>query len=176
MNEQGSMRQIPDQQFDFGEEIHLSDYLSVIYRRRGIVMLAFCLVFAAVALYTFMMTPVYEVATTMHIQDEKMQGPGMLDELGFTQQNPIETEIEILKSRTLAEEVVRRLRLDWQLDDKSDGLQLQIVEFDSAAEKPQYTLQVTGPDSYQVLDAELGQFVTDHKIKAIVKGIIALDF
>ena len=152
MNEQGSMRPTANQHLDLSEEIHLSDYLSVLYRRRRIIMVAFCLVFGAVALYTFMMKPVYEVATTLHVRDEKMQGPGMLEGLGLTQQNPVETEIEILKSRTIAEEVVRRLRLDWQLDDQSEGLQLQLLEFASAAEVPEYTLLVTGSDSYQVFD------------------------
>ena len=39
-------------------------------------------------------------------------GNGMLEGLGLVQQNPVETEIEILRSRTNVEEVVRRLKLD----------------------------------------------------------------
>ena len=152
MNDQAPTRPSHQPHFEAAEEVHLQDYLNVLYRRRKTVIASFSLVVMFVALYTLTMKPVYEVSTTLHVRDEKVRGNGVLDGLGLTEQNPVETEIEILKSRTNAEAVVRRLKLDWLIDNKSEGLQFELLEFVSTAEQPEYKVMLTGPDSYQVFD------------------------
>lgn len=154
MNDQSPLSQHNNQNFDMPEEIHLQDYLSVLYRRRRTVVFSFLLVVTLVSLYTLLMKPVFEVSTTLHVQDEKVRGNGVLDGLGLTQQNPVETEIEILKSRTNAEEVVRRLKLDWLVEDKSDDLSFNLLKFVSESEQPEYKIVVTGAGSYQVFDTD----------------------
>ena len=96
----------PPQQPD---EVHLTDYLNVLMSRRKIFLLAFLTVFIGVALYTFTVKPVFEAFTTLQVQTPGGQG-SLLAELGGNAQNPVDTEIEIIKSRTMAEQVILRLQ------------------------------------------------------------------
>ncbi len=136
------------------EEIHLQDYVSVIIRRRRTFVATFSAVFLCVALYTFIMRPVYEATATLYIKDDKAKS-GVLGELSLlASNNPIDAEIEILKSRTIAEQVVKRLHLDWQLDDLPSGLSCKVSEFSSTEKEPSYAITLTAPDSYTVSDAD----------------------
>lgn len=95
------------------EEVHLTDYLNVILRRRRIFLLLFLTIFSGVALYTFLMKPIYGANSTLYVKDDKGSKGGILGELAMlNSSNPLDAEIEILKSRTNAEEVVKRLSLD----------------------------------------------------------------
>lgn len=132
------------------EEVHLQDYFNVLYRRRRFALATFLTIVALVALYTFMSRPVFEASATLHVQDEKVKGGDLLGDLGLSRENPIETEVEILKSRTNAEEVVRRLNLNWQVEDLDDDLSFSLLEFDSQAEEPEYRITVTGPERFTV--------------------------
>ena len=148
------------------EEINLSDYLNVLYRRRRSALTVFLLVVIGVTLFTFLVKPVYEATATVHVQDDNVQGiPGLqgsqgsslLALLGMSQQDPVETEIEILRSRTNIEKVVNRLHLNWQVSDQSGGMLFKILEFKSTAETspdegPEYNITITGPETYSVKD------------------------
>jgi len=68
--------------------------------------------------------------------------------------NPVDAEIEILKSRTNAEEVVKRLHLNWGISERSKDLDFRIAEFASTAKKPVYTIELTGPDQTSVANAD----------------------
>ena len=72
-------QQIPHLQM---EEVHLQDYLNVIYRRRKTFLLAFLAVFLGVAFYTFTMKPVYQASATLHVKDEKAKSE-LLDALAL---------------------------------------------------------------------------------------------
>ena len=126
------------------EEVHLRDYVNIILRRRRLFIGTFLSVFAAVALYTLLMKPIYEASATLHVKDGKSKG-GILGELALSEVSPIDSEIEILKSRTNAEEVVKRLHLDWVVSKKSDGLKLKLLDFASPAKVPQFIVELTGP-------------------------------
>jgi tyrosine-protein kinase Etk/Wzc len=133
------------------EEVHLSDYLNVIMRRRRIFLISFFALFVGVALYTFLMKPIYEASATLHVKDEKGGKGGILGDLAMlNSSNPVDAEIEILKSRSNAEEVVRRLHLTWGVSKKSSGLLLKIADFSSTSAEPEYTIKLTGPDSFSV--------------------------
>ncbi len=133
------------------DEIHLLDLITTLVRRRTVFAAAFLAVFIGVALYTFLMKPVYEASSSLHVKEVKGQGT-FLGELSLSATNPVNAEIEILKSRSNAEQVVKRLHLDWRVDKKADGLSFRILEFSSAAEKPVYRVQLTGPDAFRVED------------------------
>src|SRR6266567_1321825 len=90
-------------------EAHLHDYLRIIIRRRRTFLVAFCTVFFGVAAYTFSMKPIYEASSTLHVRDERGANGDLLGELRGSRQNPVDAEIEILKSRTNAEQVVNTL-------------------------------------------------------------------
>lgn len=141
------MEQQPQFQQDM-EEVHLSDYIGVLIRRRKTALAAFLVVVSGVTLFTLLMKPVYEATATLHVRDDKVQGKGVLDDLGLSRQNPVETEIEILKSRTIAEEVVRRLHLDWQTDKVPKGVGFKIMDFASTLEEPAFIVELTGGSGY----------------------------
>ena len=135
------------------EEIHLSDYLNVLKRRKTLFFMVFFAVFILVAAYTFLVTPVYQATGTLHVNDEKGK-VDLLGELGLGQSSPIEAEIQILQSRTNAEEVVRRLHLDWAVDRKSEDLSGRVLDFSSSAEEPVYQIELTGKGRYTVKNSD----------------------
>lgn len=132
------------------KEVHLSDYLNILLRRWKIAALVFALVFVGTALYTFLATPVYEASATLQVR-KPAQG-GMLKELGMESESSLTTEIEVLQSRSLAEQVVRRMNLDWQVASVSPGLDVQIVEFSMNGTLVGLKIEMTSPSTYTVSD------------------------
>src|ERR1700730_7629311 len=53
-----------------GNEIHLVDYVKVLYKRRWVALTAFTIVVLSVALYTFTATPIYEARVQVLIEKE----------------------------------------------------------------------------------------------------------
>jgi len=102
------------------EEVQLKDYYSIIYNRRWLVASIAFLVFTLSIVYSLMVPPVYEATTTLRIDPPVSDNPlylgssnmRLLGQAGF-----LETEMEVLKSRTLAGKVVSQL-----------GLSLEIIE------------------------------------------------
>jgi tyrosine-protein kinase Etk/Wzc len=136
------------------EEVHLSDYLNVIYRRRRVFLIAFLTVFFGVALYTFMMKPVYQASATLHVKDDKGGNSELMDLLAMGSSTPVDAELEILKSRTNAEKVVEQLHLNWRIIDRPEDVSFRILEFVSNAEEPTYTVELIGNGGYTVRDAD----------------------
>lgn len=150
------------------QEVNLFEYLAVILRRRATFAWAFFIVFIGVVLYTFLMSPIYEASSTLHIKDDKGKGL-LLGELSLNTTNPINAELEILKSRTNSEQVVKRLHLDWQITGKSDGLEFKLLEFTSTAKKPVYLIELTDADSFTVEDDD-GKIVGQGKTGVLLLG------
>lgn len=140
------------------KEVHLSDYLNILLRRWKIAILVFALVFIGTALYTFIATPVYEASATLQVR-KPSQG-SMLKELGMESESSLTTEIEVLQSRSLAEQVVRRMNLDWQVASVSPGLDVQIDEFNMNGTLPGLKIDLTGPTTYAVSDLAGRRFGT----------------
>lgn len=150
------------------EEVHLSDYINVILRRRKTFLAAFIVVFCGVALYTFLMKPVYEASATLHVKDEKSKS-GVLGELALSEMSPVDSEIEIIKARSNAEEVVRQLHLDWQVTRKSAALSFTLLDFTSSAADPAYRVEVSGGGGYTVRDAD-GELVGTGRSGTLMRG------
>lgn len=128
------------------DEVHLSDYVDVLLRRRKVFVSIFAAVLAGVTLFTFLSRPVYETTATLHVRNDKFRG-GFLDDLGLTRENPVLTEIEILTARTNVEEVVRRLRLDWQIEGEA---RFEIANFEPPPQSSGYRVRLTAPGRYTV--------------------------
>ncbi len=92
------------------QQISIQDYLRILYRGRWIILTSFLIVILATAYFTFTATPVYEATAKILIEDENSMERALFDinYLG-NQSMVIANQIEILKSRTLAERVVLRL-------------------------------------------------------------------
>ncbi|MDR9502640.1 MAG: Wzz/FepE/Etk N-terminal domain-containing protein, partial [Desulfurivibrionaceae bacterium] len=143
------------------------DYWAVLVRRKKIVLFLFLAVFSAVALFTFRATPIFEASGTLHVRDEKGK-VDLLGDLGLGQGSPIAAEIEIIKSRTNAEEVVRRLHLDWRIDKKSADLSFQVRDFTTLAPVPVYHIRLLDGERFEVKDddgRQIGQGRAGEKSK-----------
>ncbi len=98
------------------EELHerhtsFNDYLRIFYRGRWIILTTFMLVMAITAYVTFTATPEYEAAAKIMIEEEGGMEQTIFDIGGFIKQETmVNNQVEILKSRMLAETVVKRLQ------------------------------------------------------------------
>ncbi|MCH7754318.1 hypothetical protein IH970_04220, partial [candidate division KSB1 bacterium] len=90
--------------------VTIHDYLAVFYRSRWVILGIFLFVMSAVTCYTFTTAPIYEASTTLIIDEKQGMGATLFDVTGFSQQRTlINNQVEILKSRSLAQEVLRKL-------------------------------------------------------------------
>ena len=93
------------------EELTLQDYWRIIAKRKWLVILTTVVLTASAAGFSFLQTPVYEASTTLYLK--KTTDPGQIDVFGGLSlpfaEIEINTQIEILKSHSVMEEVVGRL-------------------------------------------------------------------
>ena len=91
--------------------VALNDYLRVFYRGRWIIALAFFSTVIAALIFSFAISPVYEAKTTLMIEKDGGMQRSLFGVSGFMErETEINNQVEILKSRTLAEEIVARLK------------------------------------------------------------------
>ncbi|MCB0281401.1 MAG: polysaccharide biosynthesis tyrosine autokinase [Calditrichae bacterium] len=92
--------------------VTLTDYLRILYRGRWLILFSFIIVFTATVYYTFTTDPVYESTTSIIIDKSGAMENALFDFNTFGNQNShIANQIEIIKSRTLAERVIKRMEL-----------------------------------------------------------------
>jgi len=133
------------------QEINIADLVNIVIRRRQVFFGGFLAVFTIAFLYTFLMQPVFQSTSTLYVKDDA--GKIGLNELVMPGgSNPISAELEILKSRTIAEQVVRKLHLDWSITPPSNDAACKITTITSPPALQQLTLTMTGPDSYEIRD------------------------
>jgi capsular exopolysaccharide synthesis family protein len=98
--------------FKTEEEVHLRDYLNVILKRKRLVLIFLASVFVTTLILTFMMTPLYKATAVIKIMGDNPNVLSFTDVQGLkTGPDYYQTQYEILKSRSLAEEVIRKLNL-----------------------------------------------------------------
>jgi tyrosine-protein kinase Etk/Wzc len=91
--------------------VALNDYLRVFYRGRWIIALAFFSTVIAALIFSFAISPVYEAKTTLMIEKDGGMQRSLFGVSGFMErETEINNQVEIIKSRTLAEEIVARLK------------------------------------------------------------------
>lgn len=93
------------------DEIDLRELLSILRRNRWVI--AGCAAGAVVlaGLYTLLATPIYEASTTIRIDEEETNVPVLEVLRSVSQGSQVETEMEVLRSRSVAEQVVEDLAL-----------------------------------------------------------------
>lgn len=110
-----------------------SDYLRVLIRRKWILVISFVAIFGATAYYTFATDPVYQAATTIIINEDQGMQKALFSFPTLSQQNTIiNNQVELLKSRSQAEEVIRTLREDPKRDS------LKIIQGVKAVNTPEF--------------------------------------
>ncbi|KAA3655689.1 MAG: hypothetical protein DWQ10_17060, partial [Calditrichaeota bacterium] len=115
----------------FEHELSLKDLIRIFYRGRWVIISSFAAVMFLTTYYTFTVTPEYEASAKVIVQEESARGMDIFDIGGFIQQETmINNQVEILKSRTLAETVIHNLQ-------KSElASQLEILRTGKYAEDP----------------------------------------
>ncbi len=98
-----------------GDEAYLRGFWNFVQRNRFLVLGLTALVVAVTALFVTRATPIYEASTSIRIDEEQSTIP-VLDALKtLSSGSQIGTEMEVLRSRTLAEDVVEELALSVSL-------------------------------------------------------------
>jgi capsular exopolysaccharide synthesis family protein len=96
-----------------GTEIHLSDYLRVMHRRRWPALTAFLVIVVGVCIYTFTATPIYDARVQILIEKEASNVVTFKEAI---EQNQVtddyyQTQYRILQSRALARRTIEALNL-----------------------------------------------------------------
>ena len=91
------------------QEIHLADYLNIIIRRQKLFAAVFLTVFVSAFFYTFMMRPVYQTSSTINVKKDNAN-MGLNSLIMSGSDNSLQAELEIIKSRTIAEQVAEKMK------------------------------------------------------------------
>lgn len=92
------------------QQINIQDYLRIIYRGRWIILASFVIVLLITAFFTFTSKPVYEASAKIMIESQGSMQRALFDVNYLGNQTTLITnQVEILKSRMLAENVVQYL-------------------------------------------------------------------
>jgi len=151
------------------KDVHLYDYLRVILRRRWVMILTFLAVFLSVLIHTLTMTPIYEAFATVQIKDEQSRSPIWGEFRGVSTANLVKAEMEIIRSRSVAEAVVRELRLDVVITDRREGLKVRLANVRVGEENLGRLFDVN-------FVSENGDFIISSKGEKVGKGNLAAGF
>jgi tyrosine-protein kinase Etk/Wzc len=105
---------VDDAGFDGGDDgVSLAEYVDVLVEGRWLIAAVAAVAVVLGAGYAFVATPIYRSDVLVQVEQKK-GGMGGLDDLSglFGESSPAETEIEILRSRSLVGQVVDELKLD----------------------------------------------------------------
>ncbi len=92
-------------------QFNFQDYMRVIYKGRFVIMVSFILIMFVTVYYTFTTEPVYEASAKIMIEDQQGVGESLFDISSMMKKETmINNQVEILKSRTLAEQVIKKLQ------------------------------------------------------------------
>ncbi|HDQ45914.1 MAG TPA: polysaccharide biosynthesis tyrosine autokinase [bacterium] len=92
------------------QQLTLQDYLAILGRGKWLIMLSFLAVMAATVYVTFTTPPTYEASALIMLKQDGGVQSRILDIPGYLKRDTmINNHVEILKSRSLAREVIRRL-------------------------------------------------------------------
>ncbi|MFV9646189.1 MAG: GumC family protein, partial [Desulfobacterales bacterium] len=96
------------------EQIDLRDYLRVILKQRWIIIAFFAIVVIVVAIYVLTATPIYKATTRLVIEKENPNVVSIQEVMAVDASGTdyYQTQYKIIESRTVAREVIKRLRLD----------------------------------------------------------------
>lgn len=94
-------------------DVHLLDYVRVLYKRRWTAGTVFLLVLLAAVVYTFTTTPIYEARTRLLIEsdDPNIVSFKEVIDKGAAESNYYQTQYNILQSRSLARDTLDDLHL-----------------------------------------------------------------
>jgi len=115
-------------------EIHLRDYLRIIYKRRYTVYTFFTIVFVVVLIGTLSTTPVYQASTKVLIEKVEPANLSMMSPF-YMPYDPefYETQYQLIKSTSVAQKVVKMLSLESTYKSYFEGDKKRFDNIDPAA-------------------------------------------
>lgn len=156
-----STPRLPSLNSQFDDEVSLRDLWNLLIRNALVISLMTGLVAGVAAFRSYRAVPVWEAATSIRIDEEQTNLP-VLDILqSVSGGSQVETEMEVLRSRVLAEEVVDSLHLQVTVDRPKGAARSELlsgITVDRTAEPANYALTRTG-DIFTVTDQETGEVV-----------------
>lgn len=95
------------------KQINVQDYLRVLLKHRWAIITVFAVVFVSVVLFTFTATPIYQATTRLIIEkdDPKVVSVQEVMSVDSSGLDYYQTQYKIIESRTVAREVIKRLKL-----------------------------------------------------------------
>lgn len=91
-------------------QVTIQDYFRILYRGRWIILISFLTVVGFVTYYTFTTTPIYRATSKVMIKDNGGVQQTLFNVVDFMEkEKKINNQVEILNSRTLAENVIEKL-------------------------------------------------------------------
>ena len=104
------------------EEIHLSEYIDILTKRKTLIILFFILSVSITAVFTLRAVPIYESTAQMLIEDEKgtslISGQMMGMMFGSSETRSFNTHLVLLNSRPVIKEVIKIMSLDEMGEEK----------------------------------------------------------
>ena len=92
------------------QEVNLKDYIRILLRGRWIILISFIVVVSSTVYFTFTAEPVYEASALVMLKNKGGVQQQIFEVASYIQkETQINNQVEILKSRTLAENVITRL-------------------------------------------------------------------
>lgn len=141
------------------DEIDLRDIWNLLLRNWPLIGFSILVVMGATAAYTFTAVPVYESTSTIRIDEETSKVP-VLDILQtIATGSQVETEMEVLQSRTLAGAVVQDLRLQLGVVEPRGEARVHIlssIHVEPWAPEAEYRLVRGAGSHFTVYDEETG--------------------
>ncbi|NQS98817.1 MAG: polysaccharide biosynthesis tyrosine autokinase [candidate division Zixibacteria bacterium] len=142
------------------QQLNLSEYMRVLFRGRWIIFISFVVVVSSTAYLTYKMQPVYEATTTIMIEDVGSEDSIFSLSPFFLSQSNLSNQMEVLRSRTLTEHVIRSLqespyraeleilKKNQTFDDKVDALR-EDLDISEIKETDIIELRVQAPSSFE---------------------------
>lgn len=153
------------------DEIDLREVWNILLRNRGLIFTCLFVVASAALAFALLSTPVYQATTSIRI-DNPRPGLGVFDALQpLATRSNIGTEMEELRSRTLAEAVVDSLSLQLQLTTPrrvSRADVFDLVRVERTAPEAEYRFKRTDDGRFDVTDvtneAPIGTFAPGERV------------
>ncbi len=100
------------------QQIHLSDYLNIIKRRKWVVIIIFLVIVSIVTIKTFRTKPIYKATTKIIIERTPSHVIKMQEVLPISprEDDYYQTQYDILNGRNLAYKVINNLELNENID------------------------------------------------------------
>jgi capsular exopolysaccharide synthesis family protein len=141
------------------DEIRLRDIWNLLVRNWHVIALCLLLVVGATAAYSWYVVPVFEATTSIRIEEQQPGEIPVLDLQDLSIPSEVETEMEVVRSRTLAEDVVDSLGLQVQVEEPrgvARAVLLRGIYVERWAPEGVYVLHRQPDGSYSIIEKETG--------------------